>query len=184
MSSVYFDKPGSQNTRSVFTLSKKRAEKLGVKDIVIASTTGATGVKGSEFFKDYNVVVVTHATGFAAPGTQELKEENRKKILENGAKILTCTHSLSGVERAVRRRFNTILPLEIIANALRLFGEGSKVCIEIAIMAADAGLIPINRKIIAIAGTSRGADTALVIKPAHAADFFDLKVEEIIAKPR
>jgi len=129
------------------------------------------------------LVVVTHATGFAAPGAQELKEENRKKILENGARILTCTHSLSGVERAVRRRFNTILPLEIIANALRLFGEGSKVCIEIAIMAADAGLIPINRKIIAIAGTSRGADTALVIKPANATDFFDLRVEEIIAKP-
>ncbi|MBS7643869.1 hypothetical protein KEJ26_04780 [Candidatus Bathyarchaeota archaeon] len=105
-----------------------------------------------------------------------MKEENRKKILENGAKILTCTYSLSSVERAVRKQFNTILPLEIIANALRIFGEGTKVCIEIAIMAADAGLIPIDRKIIAIAGTNRGADTALVIKPAHATDFFDLKV--------
>jgi len=182
--SVYFDKPGPQNTLSVLSLAKKRAEELGIKDIVIASTTGVTGVKGSELFKGYNVVVVSHATGFAAPGTQELKEENKKKILENGAKILTCTHSLSGVERAVRKRFNTILPLVIIANALRIFGEGTKVCIEITMMAADAGLIPIDRKIIAIAGTSRGADTALVIKPAHAADFFDLKVEEIIAKPR
>jgi hypothetical protein len=51
-------------------------------------------------------------------------------------------------------------------------------------MAADAGLIPLDRDIIAIAGSSQGADTALLIKPANASRFFDLKIREIIAKPR
>lgn len=50
-------------------------------------------------------------------------------------------------------------------------------------MAADAGLILVDKDIIAIAGTGKGADTALRIRPANAAKFFDLKIREIIAKP-
>ncbi|MDH5532739.1 MAG: hypothetical protein OEX99_04645, partial [Candidatus Bathyarchaeota archaeon] len=111
-------------------------------------------------------------------------EENRRKIYENGAKVLTATHALSGVERAVRKKFATILPVEIIANALRLFGEGTKVCVEISVMAADAGLIPVDKNVVTIAGTGRGADTALVIKPTSASDFFSLEIREVIAKPQ
>jgi len=74
-------------------------------------------------------------------------------------------------------------PLELIANVLRLMGEGTKVCVEIVLMAADAGLIPVDRDVIAIAGTSRGADTALRIQPANSARFFDLRIKEVIAKP-
>jgi hypothetical protein len=84
----------------------------------------------------------------------------------------------------VRKKFGTLQPLELIANTLRLLGEGTKVCVEIVVMAADAGLIPFDRDVIAIAGTDRGADTALVVKPANASTFFDLKVRETIAKPR
>jgi len=65
-----------------------------------------------------------------------------------------------------------------------LFGEGTKVCVEISVMAADAGLIPVNRDVVAIAGTNSGADTAIVVKPATTSDFFSLEVREIIAKPR
>jgi len=51
-------------------------------------------------------------------------------------------------------------------------------------MATDAGLIPVDKDVIAIAGTGRGADTALVIKPANGPTFFELKIRETIAKPR
>lgn len=130
------------------------------------------------------MAVVTHHAGFREPGVHELKEEFRKRILENGAKILTATHALSSVERAVRKKFGTLQPLELIANALRLFGEGTKVCVEIVVMAADAGLIPVDKDVIVIAGTGGGADTALVVKPANASTFFNLKIRETIAKPR
>jgi hypothetical protein len=83
-------------------LVKKYAETKGIKDIVVASTTGETGVKASEILKGFNVVVVTHHFGFRQPGIHELLEENRRRILENGAKIFTATHALSGVERAMR----------------------------------------------------------------------------------
>jgi len=181
---VYFHNCGEENTDALLKLVKAYAQEEGIRDIVVASTRGYTGVKASKMFKGLNVVVVTHHTGFSSPSQNELEEENRKKIIENGAKILTATHALSSVERAVRKKFATIMPLEIMAHTLRLFGEGTKVCVEIATMACDAGLISEGKEIIAIAGTGNGADTALVIKPACTARFFDLEVREIIAKPR
>lgn len=181
---VYFETPGKQNTESVLELVKNYAHAEGIRDILVASTTGETGMTASRVLKGFNVVVVSHHVGFQEPGVWEMEEDNRKKILENGAKILTATHALSGVERAIRKKFETIMPLEIMAHTLRIFGEGTKVCVEITLMAADAGLIPVEREVIAIGGTGRGADTALVIKSATASRFFNLEIREIIAKPR
>jgi len=181
---LYFSLAGKDNTDILLNFVKDYAKAVGINHIVVASTTGDTGVKASEVFKEFNVVVVTHHTGFAEPSAQELTEENRLKILENGAHILTATHALSSVERAIRRKFSTLQPLELIAHTFRRLGEGTKVCVEITLMAADAGLIPIDRDIIAVAGSSHGADTALLIKPANASTFFNLKIREIIAKPR
>jgi hypothetical protein len=181
---IYFRKASGQNTDALLRFVKKYVEKEGIKDIVVASTSGETGIKASKIFKGYNLVIVTHCFGFQEPGKTELLEEHRKEILANGAKIFTGIHALSSVERAIRKDFGTIQPLELIANVLRLMGEGTKVCVEIALMATDAGLIPVYKDIVAIAGTSKGADTALRIRPANAARFFDLRIREIIAKPR
>lgn len=181
---TYFTEGGKQNTDVLLKLVKDYVEKKGIRDIVVASTTGETGVKVSEIFKEYNVVIVTHHFGFREPGEIELTEEHRREILANGAKIFTGVHALSSVERAIRKDFGTIQTLELIANVLRLMGEGTKVCVEIALMSADAGLIPVDRDVITIAGTGRGADTALRVRPANTRRFFDLKIREVIAKPR
>ncbi|MDH5634651.1 MAG: hypothetical protein OEY30_02370 [Candidatus Bathyarchaeota archaeon] len=181
---LYFEAKGKQNTNILLERVREYADKTGVRDVVVASTTGETGVAASKVFNNLNLVVVTHHSGFSTPGVHELEEENRRQILTNGAKILTATHALSGVERAIRKEFGTVEPVEIIANTLRLFGEGTKVCVEIVLMAADAGLIPVNREVLAVAGSGRGADTALLIKPANASRFFELEIKEIIAKPR
>ena len=180
---VYFINAGKENTNTLLKIAKEYAEKEDIEDIVVASTTGETGAKAAKIFKGCNVVVVTHHVGFQKPGETELKEEFKKEILNNGGKIFTGTHALSSVERAIRKDFGTLQPLELIANVLRLMDEGTKVCVEIVLMAADAGLIPVDRDVIAIAGTGRGADTALRIKPANSARFFELKIREVIAKP-
>ena len=180
----YFKSPGKQNTEESLKLARDYAKSEGIMNIVVASTTGETGVKAAKAFEDFNLVVVTHHMGFRKPGVQEMASDCRNQILAKGAKILTATHALSSAERAVRSRFQTIQPLEIMANVLRLWGEGSKACIEIVLMAADAGLIPVDKDVVALAGTGRGADTALVIKPANTSRFFDLKIREVIAKPR
>jgi hypothetical protein len=180
---TYFEQKGKTNTKTLLKIVREYVKKENVRDIVVASTTGETGAKASKILKGNNVVVVTHYIGFREPGKFEFKEEFKKEILSNGAKIFTGIHALSSVERAIREDFNTLQPLELIANVLRLMGEGTKVCVEITLMAADAGLIPVDRDVVAIAGTAEGADTALLIRPANAARFFDLKIKEVIAKP-
>ena len=181
---TYFDETGPANTDAVLRLAKKRAEELGIDTFVVATTKGNVGVKAAEAFRGRKVVVVTHCTGFEAPDTQQLTEENRRRIQEMGAVIHTATHGLSGVSRAVRLKFDTYLLGEIMASTLRLLGHGMKVTCEITAMAADAGLVRTDQEVIAIAGTSEGADTAIVVQPANVHSFFDMKVQEIICKPR
>jgi hypothetical protein len=181
---TYFEKPGKENTERALDLAKRRAEELGIKTILVASTRGETGAKACEAFRGYDVVVVTHSTGFKEPNYQELTAENRAAIEAAGGKILTCQHAFGGVARAVRKKLGTYELEEIIAYTLRLFGEGMKVAVEIALMAADAGLVRTDEPVIAIAGTGKGADTAVVLKPANVQAFFDLKILEILCKPR
>ena len=179
----YHEAPGEANTEVTLLRAKERAESLGIRNIVVASTYGKTGVKACEVFKGFNLVVVRHHTGFQSAGSQQMTDETERTVLASGARILTSGHALSGVERAIRRKRGTIGPLELMADTLRIFGEGTKVCVEITVMAADAGLIPMDRPVVAVAGTDRGADTALVVYPAHSNNFFDLFVSEVIAKP-
>ena len=103
--------------------------------------------------------------------------------MEKGASVLTAQHAFGGIGRAIRNKTGTYQIDEVIAYTLRTFGQGTKVAIEIALMAADAGLIRTDEDVISIGGTGEGVDTALVLKPAHTQNFFDLKVREVICKP-
>jgi len=181
---VYFEKPGPENTEETLKLAKKRAEEFGIRNIVVSSSTGETGVKASQIFEGYNVIVVSHVTGFRKPNFQEFLPKNRSIIENNGAKIITAAHAFGTLGRAVNKKFGTIQVDGIVSTVLRLFGQGVKVACEISCMAADAGLIGIDEETIAIGGTRTGVDTAVVLKPSNTHAFFDLTVKEIVCKPR
>jgi hypothetical protein len=183
-SAQYSAKPGKQNTDQVLELVKKRADELNIKTILVASTNGDTGVKAAKVLQGYNVVVVTHSFGWTEPNKDELTSANRASIEKAGAKILTCQHAFCGITRAARMKWNTYGLDDIIASTLRLFGEGMKVCVEITLMAADSGLVESGKSCIAIGGTGHGADTAVLLRPANMPRFFDLRVMEILTKPR
>ena len=185
----YFEKPGERNTAKTVELAIKRTMDRGIKHIVVASDTGKTGVLVAEKAakKGISVVVVTEAYGSSEKGRWDMLEGNRKKLEKMGVKVIACTHALSGVERAISKKLGGASRVETVAGALRsLFGQGMKVCVEVSMMAADAGSIPCDGKteIVAIGGTAKGVDTAVVILPSHAAGFFDLQVREVIAIPR
>jgi hypothetical protein len=181
---AYFTSPSPHNTAQTLKFAKKRSLECGIKDVVVASTTGATGVKASEVFHGFNLIVVTHVAGFKEPNVQEFLHDNRSAIEKNGGKTLTAAHAFGGLGRAVHRRFGAIQVDEVVANVLRLFGEGTKVAIEVACMAADSGLINVGSEIISIGGSGRGADTAILTKPSNTHSFFDMRIKEIICKPR
>ena len=70
-----------------------------------------------------------------------------------------------------------------MANLLRCFCQGFKVCFEIVLMATDAGHVKSGETIIAIAGTGRGSDTGLVMQAASSQHLKKLRVNEILCKP-
>jgi len=180
---VYFARPGKENTQRTFELGLERVKDLGIKTIVVATTTGETGAKAASFFKGFDVITVTHVHGFRAPDEQELTSENRAAIEKAGARVLTVQHAFGGVNRAVRKKFKTYQLDEIIAHTLRIFGEGMKVVAEMALMTADAGNTRTDTPTLFIAGTGRGADTAAIVLPSNAHTFFDLKILEVICRP-
>mgnify|MGYP000920536317 FL=1 len=183
---MFFDKAGSQNTAAVIDLALKRAEELNITNIVVASNQGNTIKQLIDKCgkQKLNLVCVTHHNGFAKPGENEMDPATRKDLIEQGVRVLTATHFFAGADRAIRNQFGGVYPAEIMAQTLRIFGQGVKVAIEVTIMALDAGLIPYGEEVIAIGGSSRGADAALIIEPAHSNHFFSTQVKEVICMPR
>ena len=181
---TYFDKPGKENTDAVLQIALHRAQESGIRTIIVASTTGETAVKAVEVFKGFRVIIVTHVMGSREPNVQPLTEENRRIILSKGGVTVTAAHAFGGIDRELRKSFNTIGLGETIANVLRVLGQGMKVVCEICLMAADAGVVRTDEEVICIGGSGRGADTAVVLNPVNTTDFFNLKVKEILCKPR
>lgn len=181
---VYFEKAGPVNTDAALACGLKRSMELEINDILVASSSGTTGLKAAKLFKKNNLIIVTHSTGFERKDYQELLPERRKDLEKLGCTVLTAQHAFGGVNRAVRRTLHTYQVDEIIAYTLRTMGQGFKVCLEMALMASDAGYVSTKKEVICIAGTGTGVDTAVVLTPANAQNFFELKVHEIICKPR
>jgi hypothetical protein len=180
---TYFPNQGKENTSAVLRLAAARARELGVKKVLVPSTRGATALAAVEALRGFQVIVVSHEAGMVEAGQQEFPEETRRDLETRGITVVTCTHAFGGLSRAMRKKFNTHVIGDIIANTLRIFGQGMKVAVEITLMCADSGVVRTDETIIALGGNQEGLDTAIVCRPVNAQRFFDLKVQEILCKP-
>ncbi|MBE0635173.1 hypothetical protein IH601_04190, partial [Candidatus Bipolaricaulota bacterium] len=163
-----------------------RLEQGDIEHVVVATTTGDTGVRFMEALKDSDVqlICVTHHMGFREQNQIELEPMLASQLREGGARVLTMSHALSGVARSISKKFGGTSTTEMIAHTLRMFGQGMKVCVEIAVMAADTGAIPAGEDVICVGGSGRGADAAVVLKAAHMNAFFDTTIREILCWPK
>jgi hypothetical protein len=169
---VLFEESGPENTSDVIDCVAACSEELGIKDVLVASTSGDTGLKWSEALKGklwaVNLFVISWKV---------IEPEKRKKMEKDGAKVL------DGVESPFGK-------LPEVANAYRAISQGFKVCVEDALIAVDKGLIEAGKDVISVGGTGSGSDTALVVKAANSADRIGkdfekrLVVREILALPR
>ncbi len=169
-----------------FALAYEKALELN-SDIVLATTSGNTALRFADFLADKNfsgkVVVVSHAYGSKTKGENAMSEEIRQELQKKGFIIVTAAHALSGTERGLSSVFKGIYPAEIIAYALRMLSQGVKVCVEISLMACDAGTITYKKPVVCIGGTGRNADTACVITPTYSASMLETKINDILCKP-
>ncbi|MDH4028284.1 MAG: hypothetical protein OEU95_05600, partial [Nitrospirota bacterium] len=174
---TYFEKAGNDNSLTCLEIVKEAIAVSGYRHMIVASTTGSTGQFFAEELKDRNInlVVVTHSYGFREPNSIELAREARQRIIAAGATIHTGTMITHSLETALAAKFSGVYPTLLVAQSLRRFGEGLKVCCEMIMMAADAGLVPEAEEVITVAGTGRGADTVAVIRAAASKRFLELK---------
>ncbi|AEF83554.1 conserved hypothetical protein [Treponema primitia ZAS-2] len=185
---MYFDSTGPANTGETVAIAVREAKERKVSHIIIASNTGKTAealaAEARKAGYDGRIICVSHVNGFRENGVNELSDENRQRLVEQGVQVYTGSHVLSGAERAISRTFHGAYPVEIIAHSLRMLGSGVKVAVEISVMALDGGLIPHGKPVIGIGGTGGGADTAALLTPGHASAIFETRIHEILCKPR
>jgi hypothetical protein len=184
---VYFEEPGPENTARLLEAASERAVELGIKDVVVATSHGGTALETLEAFdqSELNLVAVTLAEGYKSRGWCITPDERARLEEEKSVKVFTGIHALGdGVASAFAEKYGGKPLEEVVRDAFYRFGQGMKVCVEVVLMAADAGLIPMDREVMAIGGTGDGADTCIVVKPAYPRTFFDLEIREIVAKPR
>ena len=179
---MIFEKPGKQHTDLTYDIAVEAARQRGIKYIVLASHTGYTAKKFAAI-EDIKVICVSGVNGAREKGVNSMSKETKQELIDSGVEVVTATHVLSGVERGISTKVGGMYPAEIMAFTLRMFSHGVKVCVEIAIMALDADVIPYGEAVIAVGGTGNGADTVAVITPSHAASVFETKIHEILCKP-
>jgi len=196
---TYWEKAGKEHTEKTLVIARDAAKERGIDTVLISSTTGYTAEKAVEVFKGsgLKLVVVTHSTGYRTKGVQMMTDKTRAKLNAAGCEVVTCTDVLTGaVGVGVGRqrpgksdpqdgRLPWIVPPPnvIVANTLRMFSQGVKGCPEIAMMAVDTNAIESGKKVVAVAGSHAGADTAMVLEAAESSRIRDVKLHEILCKP-
>ena len=179
---VVFERPGKENTEAAAAIALAEAKRRDLRHIVVASYTGRT----ADFFRaavDRNLVIVRGTYGFHGANAIRMSREKADELSACGMKIVTAAHALSGAERSLTAAFQGVYPVELIAHTLRMFGQGTKVCVECAAMACDCGAIPAGEPVIAVAGTAEGADTVMILKAANTHRILETKICEYLCKP-
>jgi hypothetical protein len=190
---VYFRYCGEINTEKVLRLAKRRCEELEINKVVIASETGRSALEAVSVFRgiEARIIVVTHypATTWGPKGDipiglkREEYSEVLSKLVENSVVVLQGSRPFAPPSRSIEWTYPTAEG--IMDKTLEIFGAGTKIAIEVSIMATDAGEVQEGEEIISCAGTFKGLDTALVVRPTYSMNFFkDFEIREIIARPR
>ena len=182
---LYFDEKGPMNTEKTLEIAIACSKERNIDKIVVASSTGETAMKLHEIAQNsVEIIAVTYGAGSRFTKEVEKFETNHDKLLDKGIRIVRGILALSGVEKTFVNKYKSgFIPLNIVADTLRMFSQGVKVCVEIAVMAAEHGYITPDKEVVAVAGSGHGADTALVIKPAFASNIFETRIKALLCMP-
>jgi uncharacterized protein len=163
---VYFEAPGEENTTAVLSSAKERADELDIKHVLIPSVRGVSAEKALDFFANTNVTLF-----FVGTDPARFSPETEKRIADSGFKL------------AFYKQVDYQYP-DDVKNAFRRFGQGTKVAVEVTLIAAQEEIVEPGIEVVALGGSAKGFDTALVVKAATSDEFYELEICEILCKPR
>jgi len=181
-----FDMPGPSNTSAVIDLALTTARERGIGVILTPSSSGETALAlAAAADGGLKLGCISHVYGFGKGRTEgnNMPEDVRAQLSSQGVGVITAAHALSGAERSLSGHFGGVYPVEIIAQTLRMLGQGTKVAVEIAAMACDAGFVTPGEAIIVLGGSGKGVDTAVILRPQPTHRILDIRIDEILAKP-
>jgi hypothetical protein len=195
----YFSEPGPENGDALIETVKERIMELGIRFVVVASDSGGTALRVAEALRDLTVkvVCVTAYAGVRLAWPQggrwpSISGDIRRKLEDLGVKIVEETPWIfKGVTFDAQFLRRAAPSWAIHEFVCRTMGYGFKTSLEVALIAAEAGAVPIDEEVVAIAGTGwlgGGADCAIVVRSSVVPKTTDvekgLEVREIIALPR
>ena len=186
LKTLLFEQGGKQNTAATLQIVKQRAQALGVEQVVVASSHGYTAHEAHAVLAPVGiqVIAISLCHSWESKGWPMTTEETAA-LEELGVTVYTGIHAIGdGVRTAFTDKYGGRATEDIVRDTFYRFSQGMKVAVECLLMAADAGLLAMERDVIAIGGTSEGADTAIVCWPADPRTFHDLEIREVLAKPR
>jgi hypothetical protein len=153
----YFNKKGPENTDKTLDIAIAACEERELKKIIVASSTGNTALKlHAQATSSLEIIAVTYGAGSRYTDDVQQFNKNYDVLVEKGIRIVRGIHA---------------------------FCHGVKVCVEIAIMAAEHGFVTPDEEVVVVAGSHHGADTAVVLKPAYAAEMFKTKIKALLCMP-
>jgi hypothetical protein len=178
---IYYEEGGAEHTEATLKAALAAAKELNVAKVLVASTSGETGVRAAELFKGSGVqaIVVGHQTGFPAANVQQFKAENLKRIEGLGGAVNLGSDTLTNSIRQRQKLGHS--PVSFITQTLASLKV--KVNVEIVCKACDAGLVHVGEHVISVAGSHRGADTAVSFLAADSPNVLDVKPQYFICVP-
>ena len=181
----YFEKKGAVNTDRTLDIALACCKEKGIRKIVVASSTGKTALRLREKAESsIEVIGVTYSAGSKYREEVEAFNRNRETMIKRGIHVVRGLHALSATERAFENKYKSgLLPLNIVADTLRMFSQGMKVCLEVAVMAAEAGFVSPEEEVVVVGGSGTGSDTAVIMKPAYAGSMFESKFKAVLCMP-
>ena len=181
----YFSKKGPVNTEKTLDIALACCEDQKIRKIVVASSSGETALRlHAKAGASVEIIAVTYCAGSRYQAEVKQFNDNRDALVSKGIGIVRGLHAMSGVEKTFENKYKSgFLPLNIVADTLRMFSQGTKVCVEASIMAAEHGFITPEEEIVVVAGSGHGADTAVLMKPSFASSMFETKIKALLCMP-
>ncbi|MEM4406097.1 MAG: pyruvate kinase alpha/beta domain-containing protein [Candidatus Methanomethylicaceae archaeon] len=188
----YFLNPGEENTDLVVEAVTKYIERSDIRDVVVASTSGATALKFAKALKDEARIICVSESPFRREWGNEypcIDPKIQEELEKLGVIVLDrIPYVLHGfLYETSKYSFPT--PETIFKETLYAFGQGMKVAVEVVLSAVDCGVLEPFKDVIGVGGSGVGADTAIVLRSTYPGTVFSkekekrLEIREIIAMP-
>jgi hypothetical protein len=172
---TYFETPGPANTAAVIQIALDRYQKGGIDRVMVASTYGDTALQAARAFEEFGASLLVFG---------EVLEEGQSPAQEACRQLEAAGHKVIwGVHFNAMSTFTGENSARLVSEAYYRISEGFKVACEIVMIAASQGYLRKGQKVLAMGGTHRGTDTAIVASAAPITHFKDFEVHEILCKP-